>query len=444
MKTFYSILICCLFSLSSSAQLTFDGLTSNPISLKPESNTGLEMLYVIEYEDGATISYQASSENAIVQWDSYSKLGGGYCQPLQFTREGAKCTVKLNIDDIGFIITDNSRQHCFWITNYNNHQLTLSNVTLNAEDSDCDMTYMSILGEAMPITYYTVTGIPRELSRNISISYNTLIWDDNSLNFNQIYQTQEISSISGTSIRVPAPLCNTDFTITGDRFLEKWGKPITIITPTYEAKAIDAHTTATMAARDNDNEITVNNGELGGSAPVDITFSAVTSDAVAYREWQISQSADFDIIDLRYNQNEVEYTFNDFGTFYVRFIAANANADCDWTSDTYQVSIGESKIDCPNAFSPGSSEGTNDIWKVSYKSITQFECHIFNHWGIKLFSTTDPSQGWDGKHNGKLVPAGVYYYVIKAHGADGKNYSLSGDINIINHKKGSNRNTSYE
>lgn len=63
---------------------------------------------------------------------------------------------------------------------------------------------------------------------------------------------------------------------------------------------------------------------------------------------------------------------------------------------------------------------------------------------LNFFSTTDPSQGWDGKHNGKLVPAGVYYYVIKAHGADGKNYSLSGDINIINHKKGSNRNTSYE
>ena len=35
---------------------------------------------------------------------------------------------------------------------------------------------------------------------------------------------------------------------------------------------------------------------------------------------------------------------------------------------------------------------------------------------------------------GKLVPAGVYYYVIKATGADGKKYDLSGDINIVDYK----------
>lgn len=39
--------------------------------------------------------------------------------------------------------------------------------------------------------------------------------------------------------------------------------------------------------------------------------------------------------------------------------------------------------------------------------------------------------GWDGKYKGKLVKPGVYYYVIRAKGADGKIYKLSGDINII-------------
>ena len=48
-------------------------------------------------------------------------------------------------------------------------------------------------------------------------------------------------------------------------------------------------------------------------------------------------------------------------------------------------------------------------------------------------SFTDPADGWDGKYNGKLVPSGVYYYVIKARGADGKEYNLKGDINIINY-----------
>ena len=96
---------------------------------------------------------------------------------------------------------------------------------------------------------------------------------------------------------------------------------------------------------------------------------------------------------------------------------------------------------CPNAFSPGSSEGINDEWKVSYKSIISFECHIFNRWGVKVATLKNPEEGWNGKYNGKFVPAGVYYYVINAKGADGKTYKLKGDINIINFKKNNTGNS---
>ena len=71
---------------------------------------------------------------------------------------------------------------------------------------------------------------------------------------------------------------------------------------------------------------------------------------------------------------------------------------------------------------------------MSQRSITSFSCTIFNRWGKKIITLTDPSQGWDGKMGGKPVPAGVYYYVIKATGADGKKYDLSGDINIVDYK----------
>ena len=36
------------------------------------------------------------------------------------------------------------------------------------------------------------------------------------------------------------------------------------------------------------------------------------------------------------------------------------------------------------------------------------------------------------------MDTGVYYYVIEARGADGKNYKLKGDINIIRYKQGLN------
>jgi hypothetical protein len=54
-----------------------------------------------------------------------------------------------------------------------------------------------------------------------------------------------------------------------------------------------------------------------------------------------------------------------------------------------------------------------------------------------MATLTDPSQGWDGRYGGKIVNSGVYYYVIKARGSDGKKYNLSGDINIINYKQSS-------
>ena len=68
----------------------------------------------------------------------------------------------------------------------------------------------------------------------------------------------------------------------------------------------------------------------------------------------------------------------------------------------------------------------------------QFHCWIFNRWGNKIIEFSDPSQGWDGRYRGKLVDTGVYYYVIEARGADGKNYKLKGDINIIRYKQGLN------
>lgn len=425
--------------LAAHAELIFDNSTIHAISLIPESNTGLERIYVLENAYGTTASYTASSATSAVECIKYSSMGGAYGEPVSFRREGTQCTVTLDTEDMGYIFTENGRNHCYWIVNYSNHPITLHSATVNSEESDCAMTAIDIDGSAPRITYYTINGVPRELSRDITVTYNTLSWNEDSQTYSQLTSTETIAYISSDIIRVPATLCDTGFEITGDRFSRVWGHEESASTSYYQATAIDVHTRAETTLRDNGNEITDNSSQLGGSAPVEITFTAIASDAVAYREWQMSDTPEFENIELRFNQDEVTHTFRDYGVTYVRFIAANATGECEWISETYEITIGESRLECPNAFSPGASEGINDEWRVSYRSIVSFECHIFNQWGIELFSTTNPSIGWDGKHGGKYVPAGVYYYVIKARGADGKDYSLAGDINIINHRPGSNR-----
>jgi len=37
---------------------------------------------------------------------------------------------------------------------------------------------------------------------------------------------------------------------------------------------------------------------------------------------------------------------------------------------------------------------------------------MFNRWGEEIFESTDITQGWNGKKNGKDCPGGVYVYKI--------------------------------
>ncbi|MCC5916194.1 MAG: gliding motility-associated C-terminal domain-containing protein [Cryomorphaceae bacterium] len=67
----------------------------------------------------------------------------------------------------------------------------------------------------------------------------------------------------------------------------------------------------------------------------------------------------------------------------------------------------------PNAFSPNGT-GINERFQIKGQYIKTFEISIFNRWGQQVFHSTDISYSWDGTNNGKLVPNGVYTYVVKA------------------------------
>lgn len=419
-------------ALGAFPQIGFVGNVNPPVTEIPAPSTGLEAVYVLDGMEGVSVSYQAASTGP-VKWYRFSNLGGGFAEELtNIVRSGDTYTLNNPSGDMGYIIDDGSSRHCFWIVDYTLHRLELKSLSFG-EESNCATVQLSVAGNADPIRYYTVNGQAVELSRGLTLRYSTLSYNEESDIYTFDDRNETIAHVT-SSIMVNAPLCNTDFTLSGDRFLEAWGYNESVTSPYYEAVAVEAHTSAEQVERDNDNEQKGDISSLGGSAPAEIEFRAAVSDAVIFKEWQIATDSEFDLIDYRSNDLYFNYVFRKEGAFYVRFVAGNASGTCEFVSPAYEVSIGDSDIRCPNAFSPGSSEGVNDVWKVSYKSLIDFECHIFNRWGIQVCHFTDPSQGWDGKYNGKLVPSGVYYYVIKATGADGKEYKLKGDINIINYK----------
>lgn len=431
MKTFLALLSLLVSLNVFGASIAFENGTYKPIEIKPEASTGLDAIYVLRSAAGVQMVYTASSATSTLSWQRFSNLGSAYAEDIAFSRNGSKVTAACQASDMGYVIEDGGRRFCFWVVDYASHALDLGSIAPAAEQ-DCGRTLLNFTGSAGDVPYFTINGRRMVLSRDLQIEYSTLVFDEESFVYSQRTVTETVPSIEHT-VSVPAPLCNTDFRLHGDRFLQAWGEGQSIVSTSFDTGTVEAHTRATQTLREVDNEQKDPVEGLGGSAPCEIRFEAAVSDAAIFREWQISRSPEFDIIENSFTELDLTYTFTEQGTTYVRFSANNAAGTCPFDGTVYEVMIGESRLDIPNAFSPEGSPGVNDEWRVSYKSLVSYECHIFNRWGKKLFSNTDPAEGWNGKIGNKTVPAGVYFYVIKAKGADGIVYEKAGDINVINY-----------
>jgi gliding motility-associated-like protein len=430
-------LVCVSAGRAAAQTVTVSGTAKTPITITPDKSTGLNTLIVVDSANGAKLTYKSSSSGSRPVWYSYSNLGGGYAQEVAGVEySGNESTLAKPTGDMGYIIEDGTYRYYLWLTDYSNHRLTLRNVEIPA-DQGCGMTELKINGNGDEIIYYSINGRKEVLSREISVEYQTLEWDSEAMVYNQVQTSKSIDSLEGEVFISPAPLCNTTFYVTGDRFLTAWGEMASVESDTFHTNAVDAHTTAEQVQSTDEKSNMISSGgdsDLGGSAPADITFRAYVTDAVIHNEWQFATDAEFEDITMRFTDQELNYVFTEEGTTYVRFIGSNSDGTCETEGETYTVSIGASELKCPNAFSPGVSEGVNDIWKVSYRSLIEFKCWIFDRYGTQLFYFEDPTEGWDGKYRGKLVKPGVYYYVIEAVGSEGKRYKKSGDINILRYK----------
>ena len=176
-----------------------------------------------------------------------------------------------------------------------------------------------------------------------------------------------------------------------------------------------------------------------GSAPAEASFSVTATDATdwkSHHEWRFYNELSQTPYLIRYEE-DTNYTFTTSGSFRVVLysVFTQDNDTIIYESDPIIVSIAESKLEMPNAFSPN-DDGHNDIYKArdGYQSIVEFHAYIFNRHGQKLYDWTDwqnEESGWDGTYNGHPVKDGVYFVYVKARGADGIEYNIRRDVNLI-------------
>ena len=90
----------------------------------------------------------------------------------------------------------------------------------------------------------------------------------------------------------------------------------------------------------------------------------------------------------------------------------------------------ENNIYAPNAFTPN-YDGVNDEFLLKGLHLQSFNLRIFNRWGVKIFESNNIDIGWDGSYQGKQVEEGVYTYVVKGTGYNGKPYLLKGTVTVL-------------
>ena len=86
----------------------------------------------------------------------------------------------------------------------------------------------------------------------------------------------------------------------------------------------------------------------------------------------------------------------------------------------------------PTGFSPN-GDGVNDEFKVvrSLNIDKLIEFAVFDRWGEKVFSTDNIDEGWDGTHQGRPSPLGVYVWMVMAETKDGQQITKKGNVTLL-------------
>lgn len=439
MKSLFIIIFLLFLVLQIGAQTyTVTGGVGTPYAYGDHSGenltgSGIDKVYLFNTLTGATIKYTSSASSVIFYRYKYSQEEKDQIPDsnisITSTNGNHTYTISGLEDGYGYFAVENEKNKAtVWIIDYSLHLPTLGSIeTIEGEgEYKCTDFRLYITKTEDDLIFYTINGGRMIIQRKYTISYNALKWSDNDKKF--LEETMNIGpQIIGTDQPIDVPLINTTFKLRGDQFAEHFNIAKEITSKEYQAVAVKGR----IVAEQDGNIISGEDEEttLGGSAPVTINFyGRANEDITHFYTWYIYNKEDPDNYIVRYTDKDIKYTFDRTGEFTVQLEIADRASTC---VDIMSVSVSteESQLDVPNYFSPGGA--THREFKVKYKSLIKFKCTIFNRWGVKIYQWNDPSKGWDGRHNGKYVSTGVYYYVIEYTTGDGKKRTKGGDINVL-------------
>ncbi|MDR3262435.1 MAG: gliding motility-associated C-terminal domain-containing protein [Tannerella sp.] len=393
-------------------------------------------VYLVYGMEQVAISYTSSS--SAHQWYRY-RTKALEAEPVASVLQGETSVVSNLTEGYGYFVMEGDNpatSHFIWLIDYSKYPVDIQNLHVAENADPCLVLRLDGIDRTASLSYRTPVGDPATIDRQFEVSYMTQLWRESSKQFMPVLV---IDTLKGNPLNtsMQPPLSDTEIQLTGDFFARYFGTEKTLSTDLYEASALEVHVD-TLVLSDSKTNIAGDENEV--LAPADIRFTAYANTPVASLFiWQVFRTEEPDKPLVRFTEPEMEYTFDRVGDYTVQLEVSDRSGTCTNTENSYRVSVTETQMLVPNAFTPEGSPGVNDEFRVAYKSVVRFRAWIFNRWGTELFHWTDPSKGWDGKYRGKYVPAGAYFYVIEYTGTDGKTHKKGGDINVIRSSKNQNK-----
>ena len=424
MRKFFSFCVFLLYITNCFATLSSNGVKYSGLK---------DIDYVFMFNginNSSFISYDSLPQPSTINWYKTNDLTNSISNLDSFSPEDSTAyTLKV----------DNKIVAQFWVIDYKLHQVQLQNFEPSLKGDQCKSLNILIndsTGGIPRLSYMSRDlSVSHELVRNYTLSYKTKSWQTDTWSDKDTVINLSISNLDKYITINNPPLCNTVFTIKGDQYSKDLGlSDFSYNSKEYIAKAVKTKLTSVLALRNEKNEMErpektdPNQKIISGSTPLDVAFNSNANEPVAqnYR-WDFSQNNN--LIASRLDKDQ-RYTFNEMGTYKVVLTVSNESCSC---KDSISVTTSESYLFIPRIFTTN-GDGIQDEFRVGYKSLSTFECWVYNRWGKLVYYWNDPQRGWDGNINGQKASSGPYYYVIHAIGNDKKVYKKAGDINIYRGK----------
>ncbi len=166
---------------------------------------------------------------------------------------------------------------------------------------------------------------------------------------------------------------------------------------------------------------------IEGPSPLTVSFFNINFGKAKTHIWNFGDGT------IDSSNYKLTHTYNEPNSYRVSLTVKSENGRTFTTSTIINVDK-TSKLDwdkVAKVFTPD-NDGVNDRFCIEGESIKSMNVAIVDVNEQILYSWDKPGECWDGrKYNGELLPAGTYYWICNATGADGKLYAKKELIRII-------------